>query len=99
MSLIGKDKYGQPILLMRVGKANPKATTEDRVRRFYFFVLEEAVRLMGEDADKYYTIIDFNGGGLSNFSLAQTKQLIPIIQAIAHSSNITRIATRNASTR
>ncbi len=78
--MMGKDKYMQPILLIRIRLVNPKATTEDRMRRFIFYTLEYMIRNLPKDGDRYSAIFDFKGAGLSNMNMKQIKEMAPVIQ-------------------
>lgn len=59
---------------------NPKASTEEQMRKYLFYVLEEAGRLMPPGVEKYIILTDFQGSGLSNINLSQMRELAPIIQ-------------------
>eukprot|EP00826_Nyctotherus_ovalis_P012726 TRINITY_DN1338_c0_g2_i1.p2 TRINITY_DN1338_c0_g2~~TRINITY_DN1338_c0_g2_i1.p2 ORF type:complete len:135 (+),score=22.23 TRINITY_DN1338_c0_g2_i1:1378-1782(+) len=59
---------------------NPRASTEEQLRKFLFYTLEEGGRHMLPGVDKYIILTDFKGSGLSNINLSQMKDMAPIIQ-------------------
>jgi len=81
--IIGKGKYGQPILLYRVKLVNPKASTEERMKNFVFYTMESIIAQLPPDIDKYSAIVDFKDSGLSNINLKQLKEMAPIIQVFS----------------
>ena len=44
------------------------------------YLLEEAVRQMADDVEKYIVIGDFHHAGLSNFDFKLLKELAPVLQ-------------------
>jgi hypothetical protein len=78
--VIGRDKYGQSIILWRVRLMDPKATTEERIQKFLFYTLDTALAQAAPGVDKYIIIADFGGAGMSNFKMKQVNKMIPIIQ-------------------
>lgn len=78
--MIGKDKYGQPILVIRVRLNNTKIMSGERARCFFLYLIEEAIRNMGDDVEKYILIVDFKSAGLSNLKFKQIKELAPVLQ-------------------
>ena len=78
--IIGKDLCNRPLLLWRMRLINPGATTEEKLRKFLFYILEESIRMMEPNVTKYTIISDFENAGLRNFNISQLKELSPIIQ-------------------
>lgn len=76
----GKDIFGQPVIYIRVQHLHPKNSKEGQMARFVMYIIEEAIRNLGENADKYIYIIDFHKGGLSNVNLKQLKGIVTIFQ-------------------
>jgi len=53
---------------------------EERSRLFFSFLIEEAIRNMDEDIEKYILLVDFKNAKMANISYKQMKQLAPILQ-------------------
>lgn len=77
---IGNDRCGRPIILFKVGLIRPKAFTEEQMRKFLFYTLEEGTRRMPPGVETYIILTDFCGSGFSNINISQMKELAPIIQ-------------------
>ncbi len=97
--IIGKDKYRQPVFLVRIRLVRPKESTDERVRQFAFYRFEQAVKEMGEDADKYEAVVDFKDAGLSNFDFGMIRKMIPIALVPYPAHTRYRAATRSGYTR
>lgn len=78
--IIGNDKLGHPILLWKIRLMKPKQTTEERMQRFMFYILEKAVAQMLPGVEQYTIIADFTGSGMGNVNVSQVKKLIPVVQ-------------------
>ena len=78
--LIGKDRCNRPLYLWRLKLLHPETTTEERLRKFLFYTLEEGSRRMSPGVEKYTIIADFEGVGLRNININQLKEMAPVIQ-------------------
>ena len=58
----------------------PKEFSNEQMRKFLFYTLEEATRRFSPGVETYLILADFSGSGFSNINLSQMKELAPIIQ-------------------
>ncbi len=98
-AIIGKDFYGQPIILFRIRKITQDILKNDKMKRFVVYLLEETARNMDKELGKYIIIADMKGAGLSNFNMKQVKEMSPIFQVRNRLATRRRIATQKGCTR
>ena len=65
------DKYGRPVVYMRLRRNQPKRTTERQLMQYMLWTMRRIKDAMPKHVDSYVLIYDLKGSGWSNFSVNQ----------------------------
>lgn len=65
------DKYGRPVVYMRLRLNNPDDTTDRQMMQYMLWTMKNIKSKMPKHVDNYLLIYDLKDAGWSNFSLQQ----------------------------
>lgn len=65
------DKYGRPVVYMRLRKNQPSRTTDRQLMQYMLWIMRRIKDAMPKYVDSYVLIYDLKGSGWSNFSVNQ----------------------------